>query len=66
MTIFLNGEPRPLAEARSISELVSELQLIPATLLVEHNGKALHRNEWGSQFLTDGDRIELVRVVAGG
>jgi sulfur carrier protein len=66
MTILLNGEPRSVADERSISELVSELELIPATLLVEHNGRALHRSEWDSQIVNNGDRIELVRVVAGG
>jgi thiamine biosynthesis protein ThiS len=66
MTVVLNGEPRSLAGARNVAELVSELQLLPATLLVEHNGAALHRHEWSSREINDGDRIELVRVVAGG
>jgi sulfur carrier protein len=66
MTVVLNGQPRSVAAARTIAELVSELQLVPATLLVEHNGNALHRHEWGSRTLSDGDKVELVRVVAGG
>ena len=66
MTVVLNGEPRFLAGARNVAELVSELRLVPATLLVEHNGTALHRHEWNSRPINDGDRIELVRVVAGG
>ena len=66
MTVVLNGEPRSFTEVRNVAELVSELQLVPATLLVEHNGTALHRHEWNSRALRDGDRIELIRVVAGG
>jgi sulfur carrier protein len=66
MTVVVNGEPRSIAGARNITELVAELQLMPATLLIEHNGVALHRDEWDSRMLRDGDRIELIRVVAGG
>ncbi len=66
MNVLLNGELHQLAAARNVFELVSELQLTPATLLIEHNGTALHRGEWMTRSLCDGDRIELVRIVAGG
>jgi thiamine biosynthesis protein ThiS len=66
MDVIINSERRSLAAARTIAELVSELQLVPATLLVELNGNALHRHEWDSRTLSDGDKVELVRVVAGG
>jgi thiamine biosynthesis protein ThiS len=33
---------------------------------VEHNGKALHRSEWSSVTLHEGDRLEFMRVAAGG
>lgn len=66
MTILVNGEPSLVTSAQNIAELVSELQLVPATLMIEHNGTALHRGDWNSRKLSDGDRIELVRVVAGG
>jgi thiamine biosynthesis protein ThiS len=33
---------------------------------VEHNGLALHSREWPERRLTEGDRIEFIRVVAGG
>lgn len=64
--LFLNGERRPGLEAPNIAELVSELQLVPATLLIEHNGTALHRHEWAASALSEGDRVEFIRVVAGG
>jgi thiamine biosynthesis protein ThiS len=64
--ILINGEPRCVGRARTVAELVGELELVPATLLIEHNGTALHRNEWNLRSVHEGDRIELVRVVAGG
>ena len=66
MKITVNGEPRSVAEPTTISTLVRELNLIPATLLIEHNGLALHREEWNSRALRDGDKVEFIRLVAGG
>ena len=66
MKIIVNGEPRCVVETATISALVHELNLIPATLLIEHNGSALHRDEWSSRALHDGDKVEFIRVVAGG
>ena len=66
MTITLNGESRSIAAVETIGALVRELNLVPATLLIEHNGLALHREEWNSRPVQDGDKIEIIRVVAGG
>ena len=66
MTVILNGESRSVAEVTTIAALVHQLNLIPATLLIEHNGLALHREEWNSRALREGDRIAFIRVVAGG
>jgi len=66
MTITLNGESRSVDEVKTIAALVHELNLIPTTLLIEHNGLSLHREEWNSRTLREGDRIEFIRVVAGG
>ena len=66
MKIILNGESRSVVEPTNISALVRELRLIPATLLIEHNGLALRREEWKARALRDGDRVEFIRVVAGG
>lgn len=66
MNVVVNGRRQSVNNAQNVSELVAELQLVPATLLIEHNGTALHRYEWDARALNEGDRIELVRVVAGG
>jgi sulfur carrier protein len=66
MTIFLNGEKREVAHATNIAELLDEFSLPARALLVEHNGTALHRDEWLSTKLAANDRIEILRVVAGG
>jgi sulfur carrier protein len=66
MKISLNGEPADARGAANIEELIERYGLPPQTVLIEHNGLALHRREWLERNLADGDRIEVLRVVAGG
>ncbi len=66
MTLLINGDPRPIVRATTVAELIAELGLPAPATLVEHNGLALRREEWPARILADGDRIELVRIVAGG
>jgi thiamine biosynthesis protein ThiS len=66
MTISLNGQPVNAREAKTIAELIDRYQLPPQSILVEHNGLTVHRHEWTERPLSEGDRIEFIRVVAGG
>jgi thiamine biosynthesis protein ThiS len=66
MTISLNGEIVDAREAKTIAELVKRYKLPPQSILVEHNGLAVHRHEWAARSLAEGDRIEFIHVVAGG
>ena len=65
MKILLNGEQQEV-EAVTIDGLVQSLALPAAMVLIEHNGIALHRDEWRALALGEGDRIEIIRIVAGG
>ena len=66
MTISLNGEKVDARAAETIAQLVERYQIPSQAILVEHNGIALHRHEWPERSLAEGDRVEFVRVVAGG
>ncbi len=66
MKIVLNGEAREIARSENIADLIAELGLPGAVTLVEHNGLALRREEWPERSLADADRVEIVRIVAGG
>ena len=66
MKIAVNGESVDSGKAKTIADLIAGYQLPPQSILVEYNGLALHRREWSERLLTEGDRIELIRVVAGG
>ncbi|MGI8820837.1 MAG: sulfur carrier protein ThiS [Chthoniobacterales bacterium] len=66
MKVWLNGEAADDRGATTIAELAQAYGLEPNTVLVEHNGLALHQREWPRQKLNEGDRVEFIRVVAGG
>ena len=66
MNILLNGKRVACRDARTVGELIARHQLPPETTLVEHNGVALRRRDWPEQNLQDDDRIEILRVAAGG
>ena len=63
--IRINGQPRDTA-APDIASLVPELGFAKGTVLVEHNDIALRPDEWSARTIADGDRIELLRLAAGG
>ncbi len=64
--IHLNGELRSVPAAQPLTELIEGLGLPPQTALVEHNGQAVFRRDWELIHLAEGDRLEIMRVVAGG
>ena len=64
--IAVNGERAETQDATTVADLVARYELPPQTVLIEHNGVALHRREWPERALTEGDQIEIIRVVAGG
>jgi sulfur carrier protein len=66
MNLILNGEKRNLTGIETISELLESLRLSAGLVLVEQNGEVVQRAQYGATNLVEGDRIEIVRVVAGG
>ena len=40
--------------------------LLPRSVVVEHNGEAVAPSEFGNRQLQAGDRLEIVKIVAGG
>jgi len=66
MRVWINGESAEMNGLTNMAELAEHYGLQPNTVLIEHNTTALHQREWVERLLTEGDRIEFVRVVAGG
>ena len=66
MNLIINGEPKEVGGIRTLPELIATLKLPAPALLIEHNGLALHRKEWEARPLAEGDRLEILRITAGG
>lgn len=65
-TIVLNGEPRSVAEGRTVADLVAELGLVPQQVAVEKNREIVPRAGHAQARLHDGDILEIVTFVGGG
>ena len=66
MEIFANGKPREVQSGETVAGLLSAFGWKPEWVVVEINGHPLERAGYVSTQLTDGDRLEIVRAVAGG
>ena len=66
MQIVVNGDPVGVAEGETVAGLLSQLGLGPKWVLVERNGRPVNRTELATTAIVEGDRLELVRAVAGG
>ena len=50
----------------SIEEFLVAQKLLPRSVVVEHNGEAVSPSEFSKRQLAPGDRLEIVKIVAGG
>jgi thiamine biosynthesis protein ThiS len=64
--VWVNGERAEIDDANTVADVALRLGLEPHTVLIEHNAVALHQREWSARQISEGDRFEVVRVVAGG
>ena len=66
MKVVANGEPVELPSGSGLLDLFAALGVGAKWVVAEINGDAIDRADMPSAVLNDGDRVELVRAVAGG
>ena len=66
MRVLANGRPYEVDPGTTVAQFVRMRALDPRYVVVEHNGEPLERSRYDDVHLSDGDRLELVRAVAGG
>jgi len=64
--VIANGTPTAACLPCSIERFLVDQKLQPRSVVVEHNGQAVAPSEFGRRQLAAGDRLEIVRIVAGG
>ena len=63
---MLNGDPFEVDGPRTISALLSELDIDARRVAVEHNLIVLKRVAFETTEVREGDRVEVVNFVGGG
>jgi len=66
MRVIVNGAPREIADGMSVTDLLAALDLAHAAVVVECNGEIVRRADQPATRLCEEDRLEIVRLVAGG
>ena len=66
MKVIANGDPVELADGATVDDLLTVLGLGGKWVVVERNREPVERADMAVTVLAEGDRIELVRAVAGG
>jgi len=64
--IVLNGSPLEVESGETILDVLARFELDARWVVAEHNGDPVGRGRFGEVKLAAGDRLELVRAVAGG
>ena len=66
LALFVNGEPRALPRACTVSGLLSELGLVQRRIAVAVNRDVVPRSRFDETPLREGDRVEILEAVGGG
>lgn len=64
--VIANGESVEASLPSTIEEFLVARNLLPRSVVVEHNGEAVAPSEFHQRHLKAGDRLEIVKIVAGG
>lgn len=66
MIVYVNGENRDCAENSKVADVVSDLGLTGKKIAIELNKEILPFQQYDTQVLQAGDRLEIVHAIGGG
>ncbi|MDQ4005231.1 MAG: sulfur carrier protein ThiS [Actinomycetota bacterium] len=66
MRVTANGREFDVQDDLTVAAFIRDRELDPRFVVVERNGEPLPRDRYEHVTLAGGDRLELVRAVAGG
>jgi thiamine biosynthesis protein ThiS len=64
--VTANGKTVETALPCTLEQFLVAQNLLPRSVVVEHNGEAVAPSEFARRQLQAGDRLEIVKIVAGG
>jgi len=65
-SIIANGKSVAAQLPSTLEHFLVAQQLLPRSVVVEHNGEAVAPSEFSLRQVCAGDRLEIVKIVAGG
>jgi thiazole synthase len=66
MIVYVNGEGHELPGAKKVADVIENMGLTGKRIAVELNQEILPFDQYQSQALNEGDRIEIVHAIGGG
>lgn len=66
MKLIVNGQETDTPEGVTVSQLLQQRKLNPATVIVECNYEIIPKEDWDSLVLKEADQIEILAFVGGG
>ncbi|HEY4415429.1 MAG TPA: sulfur carrier protein ThiS [Verrucomicrobiae bacterium] len=66
LTVIANGKTVVAELPCSLEAFLLAQKLLPRSVVVEHNGEAVAPSEFSHRKLSAGDKLEIVKIVAGG
>ena len=64
--VIANGKEVAATVPCSLEDFLISQELLPRSVVVEHNGEAVAPSEFPHRQVQAGDRLEIVKIVAGG
>jgi thiamine biosynthesis protein ThiS len=64
--VIANGRKVTARLPCSVEQFLAGQELLPRSVVVEHNGDAVAPSEFPRRMLSPGDRLEIINIVAGG
>jgi thiamine biosynthesis protein ThiS len=65
-TLIANGNEVPVELPCTLEQFLVSQNQSPRSVVVELNGEAVPPSDFAARELAPGDRLEIVRIVAGG
>ncbi|HEV2262775.1 MAG TPA: sulfur carrier protein ThiS [Candidatus Rubrimentiphilum sp.] len=66
MRAIINGEPREIPDGLTVGALLRHLDAPARGIAIAKNDRVVRRGTYAQEVVREGDRIEIIRAVAGG
>jgi sulfur carrier protein len=64
--VIANGQSVAARVPCTLEAFLKAQGFLPRSVVVEHNGEAVAPSEFTQRMIQNGDRLEIVKIVAGG